>query len=116
MAEESLNRFLRIISKTIGSNTVRTVFELGARDGAETAMFGERFPAARIFAFECNPATLEQCRGAVAGLKNVKLVEKAVCDRNGDIPFYPINPERTITTWRDGNPGASSLFKASGKY
>lgn len=116
MAEENLNRFLRIVSETIGSDTVRTVFELGARDGAETIMFGERFPAARIFAFECNPATLEQCRRAVAGRENVKLVEKAVCDRNGDVPFYPINPERSITTWRDGNPGASSQFKASGKY
>jgi FkbM family methyltransferase len=115
MAEENLSRFLRIVSQTIGLDAVRTVFELGARDGTETVIFGDRFPAARIFAFECNPATLARCRHAVAGLNSVKLVEKAVCDRNGDVTFYPINPERTITTWRDGNPGASSQFKASGK-
>ena len=116
MAEENLSRFLQIVSQTIGLDAVRTVFELGARDGTTTAVFGERFPAARIFAFESNPATLPRCRRAVAGLKNVRLIERAVCDRNGDVAFYPINPEQTITTWRDGNPGASSQFKASGKY
>jgi FkbM family methyltransferase len=116
MAEKNLSRFLRIVSETIGLDAVRTVFELGARDGTETVIFGERFPAARIFTFECNPATIPRCRHAVAGLKNVQLVEKAVCDRNGDVTFYPINPQHTITTWRDGNPGASSQFKASGKY
>ena len=78
MAEENLSLFLRIVSETIGWDAVRTVFELGARDGTETVMFEERFPAARIFTFECNPATLERCRHVVARLKNAQLVEKAV--------------------------------------
>lgn len=116
MAEENMSRFLRIVSETMGLDAVRTVFELGARDGTETVRLAERFPAARIFAFECNPAVLERCRHAVAGLGNVKLIEKAVGETNRDVTFYPIDPERTITTWRDGNPGASSQFKASGKY
>jgi FkbM family methyltransferase len=34
----------------------------------------------------------------------------------GEITFYPIDQEKTITTWVDGNPGASSLFKSSGNY
>ena len=37
-------------------------------------------------------------------------------DKNGYIKFYPINPELTETTHKDGNIGASSMFKASGKY
>ena len=35
---------------------------------------------------------------------------------NGAVDFYPIDPELTETTHEDGNIGASSLFKASGKY
>lgn len=116
MAEASLDSFLKIVARTIGLNSVRTVFELGARDGAETIAFAKQFPWANIFAFECNPATLGQCREAIKGLQNVSLVEKAVCDRDGEIPFYPINPAFTITTWKDGNPGASSIYKASSKY
>jgi FkbM family methyltransferase len=44
------------------------------------------------------------------------LVEGAVCNYDGDITFYPINQKKTITSWKDGNPGASSLFKSNGTY
>jgi len=44
------------------------------------------------------------------------LIEGAVCDYDGEIIFYPINKEKTITTWNDGNPGASSIFKSNGNY
>ena len=30
--------------------------------------------------------------------------------------FFPIDTERTSTALEDGNPGASSLFRATGKY
>jgi len=44
------------------------------------------------------------------------LVEKAVSDNNGFVNFYPINTKKTQTSHKDGNPGASSLLKASNKY
>ena len=37
-------------------------------------------------------------------------------DYDGTATFYPIDKEKTVTTWEDGNQGASSLLKASGKY
>ena len=46
----------------------------------------------------------------------ISLVECAVGDRDGNATFHPMDPQRTVTTWADGNPGASSLFVASGKY
>jgi FkbM family methyltransferase len=104
------------VDSTIGLSNVATVVELGARDCAESADFSSRLPHARIYSFECNPATLPVCRRVAAGLPNVTLVEKAVTDRNGKVSFYPIDQSETATTWKDGNPGASSLLVASGKY
>lgn len=96
--------------------SIKIIVELGARDCKETLHFEENYPNANILTFECNPATLNICRKAVIGKSRISLFEKAVSDTNGTIKFYPVNPEMTETTWEDGNPGASSLFKASGNY
>lgn len=113
--EEQLDRFLRFARQKLG-DSIRVIVELGARDCRESCAFSEALPAAEVFAFECNPDTLPQCRRNVAGYPRVHLVEKAVADRSGTVSFHKIDPSRTTTTWTDGNPGASSLFRASGKY
>jgi FkbM family methyltransferase len=51
---------------------------------------------------------LPTCRTAVLGHPRIRLVEKAVSDKTGRLKFYPVDPST--------NPGASSLFRASGKY
>nr|WP_269205119.1 FkbM family methyltransferase [Motilibacter aurantiacus] len=108
---------MRIAERALGGrDRIRTVLELGARDCEETLAFSRALPQARVHAFECNPATLPECRRKVAGNPRINLVEQAVSDREGVISFFPIDPDRTRTTWEDGNPGASSLFRASGKY
>lgn len=76
----------------------------------------EAFPHADIYPFECNPQTLPLCRAAVASNPKIHLSEKAVSDKDGKIAFFPIDPSKTITPHPDGNPGASSMFRASGKY
>jgi FkbM family methyltransferase len=79
--------------------------------------FYNTFPNADIYAFECNPNTLDICKKNIEPYRDrITLIEGAVCDYDGNITFYPINQQKTITTWTDGNPGASSLFKSSGKY
>lgn len=90
--------------------------ELGARDCNETSVFSRYLPFTHVYTFECNPATLPICRKVSKDLPNVTLIEKAVAEKNGSIDFFAIDPEKTKTTWKDGNPGASSLLKASGKY
>ena len=44
------------------------------------------------------------------------MIKGSVCDYVGSITFYPINQVKTKTSWKDGNPGALSLFKSNGKY
>jgi FkbM family methyltransferase len=44
------------------------------------------------------------------------LTEKAVSDKPGTLAFFPTDPERTVSGWPNGNPGASSIFVATGAY
>jgi FkbM family methyltransferase len=93
------------------------IFDVGSRDCKQSIEFYEKFPNAKIFAFECNPNTLPICRENIKNYSDrITLVEGAVCDYDGEITFYPIDQEKTVTSWKDGNPGASSLFKSNGSY
>lgn len=114
-AEDNFILFLKYIN-TFLNRKPEVIIEIGARDCRETLAFNSYFPNAEIFAFECNPNTLPFCRQAIKGIKNIELIEKGVCLNNDKVTFYPINKEKTLTTWKDGNQGASSLLKASGKY
>ena len=109
-----IENFLKYISN---KNEECVIFDIGSRDCMQSIEFYHSFPNAKIYAFECNPNTLPLCRKNIEPYSDrITLVEGAVCDYDGDITFYPINQQKTITTWEDGNPGASSLFKSNGKY
>jgi FkbM family methyltransferase len=93
------------------------IFDIGSRDCVQSIEFYKHFPNSKIYAFECNPNTIEICKKNIEPYSDrITLIEGAVCDYDGYITFYPINQEKTITTWKDGNPGASSIFKSNGKY
>jgi FkbM family methyltransferase len=96
--------------------TFATVFDVGSRDALQAIELSGLFPNARVVAIECNPNTLELCRQNVAPHPRVTLVEKAINSHTGRCQFHPIDRERTVTSWPDGNPGASSLFLATGDY
>jgi len=114
--ERNLERFTSIARRALGTSAIRTIVEVGARDCRETLGFHALFPQAAVFAFECNPATLPQCREAVRGVANVTLIEKAVSDKSGPVGFFAIDQAQTKTGVADGNPGASSLLRASGNF
>lgn len=95
---------------------IDSIVEIGARDCGETIKFSKQYPKSNIISFECNPQTLDICRKRIKSISNAKLIESAVSDKNGFISFYAIDPEKTKTTWKDGNPGASSILQASGDY
>jgi FkbM family methyltransferase len=93
------------------------ILDIGSRDGEQSVEFYHKFPNAHILAFECNPNTLSLCEKNIANFKDrITLIPGAVSDYDGRITFYPINQQQTRTTWVDGNPGASSLFKSNGTY
>lgn len=93
------------------------IFDIGSRDCIQSIEFYNNFPNSKIYAFECNPNTLDICRKNIENYRDrITLIEGAVCDYNGNITFYPINQQKSITNWADGNPGASSLYKSNGKF
>lgn len=93
------------------------IFDIGARDCLQSIEFYKQFPNAKIYSFECNPNTLSICKKNIEPYQDrITLIEGAVCDYDGTITFYPINQTKTKTTWADGNPGASSIFKSNGNY
>jgi hypothetical protein len=109
--------FLQHVDTKLFDRKDLIIFDVGSRDCEQSIEFYNRFPNARIFAFECNPNTLPICRKNIENFQDrITLIEGAVCDYDGEITFYPIDQEKTVTTWTDGNPGASSLFKSSGRY
>jgi len=109
-----VRNFARLVRRHLGEAGM--IFEFGARDCGESLAISKEFPEARIYSFECNRATLPVCRERVSRHPAITLVECAVGETDGIATFHPIDPARTVTTWSDGNPGASSLFVASGKY
>jgi FkbM family methyltransferase len=92
------------------------IFDIGSRDCLQSIEFLKYFPEASIYAFECNTNTIPICKNNIINYPNITLIDKAVNNYDGTCVFYPIDQEKTITSWKDGNPGASSLFKANGKY
>ena len=70
-----------------------------------------------MYAFECNSNTLPICEKNIKHYSDrITLVPKAINSFTGTCTFFPINQTLTKTTWKDGNPGASSLFKSNGQY
>jgi len=109
-----IENFIRLIEK---KNEPYTIFDIGSRDCQQSIEFYNWFPNAKIYSFECNPNTISLCKKNIEPYADrITLIEGAVCDYDGEIPFFPINQEKTLTTWKDGNPGASSLFKSNGTY
>jgi len=113
---KTLDRLCAIANEIIGYENIKTIFEFGSRYGEDTVEFAKRYPRATIYGFECNKSTLLECRERTSTYSNIVLTEKAVTEIDGPTSFFPINKEKTTTTWSDGNQGASSLFRASGKY
>ncbi len=116
MAQRVFTRLVEVLRRLMPGQPVHTVFDVGARDCEESRQFALAFPEARIYAFECNPATLPLCQAVAAAEPRITLTEKAVSERAGSISFFPIDQENTQTGVANGNPGASSLLRVTGNY
>lgn len=90
----------------IKKHLVKTIIECGSRDGDDTVALYEYYKPQKMFAFECNPESIVNCRERLKKYPEITLVEKAVCNRSGKVKFYATDMERSI----DKNIGASSLL------
>jgi len=97
---------------------VRTIWEIGSRDGLDGLALSQAYPDASVVCFEPNPDTFAQVaqNSARSVDGSMRALPYALCDRDGPATFFKIDPVATKTTWPDGNPGASSMYVASGDY
>jgi len=96
---------------------IKFIWEVGSRDGADATIMCQAFPEAGVTSFEPNPATYNQllARAAVSAGR-ISPRPEALTDHDGPMAFMQIDASETVTSWPDGNPGASSIFQASGLY
>lgn len=90
----------------IDRSSVKTICELGSRDGLDAIKLQQHFDA-DVVAWECNPLSIPKCRSILEGHERIELVEKAVWSQTKEIKFHPVI---------NGNIGASSAFKANTSY
>lgn len=114
--EQYVDAFVKELDKVMDRHSVRVALDVGSRDAVVAILLKERFPEATVYAFECNPPAIEDCKVNIGNRPSVILVDKAVSDENGLVDFYAIDPKKTITTWPDGNIAASSLYIANPAY
>lgn len=89
----------------IPEDTVKCIFELGARDCADSITLHNHFKCP-VVAFECNPDCVTECKKTLSSFSYpITLVEKAVHEENKTVNFRPF-----IRSKYD-NIGASSLFE-----
>jgi FkbM family methyltransferase len=109
--------FSRFISEKFQSNSdVKVIFDIGSCHCLESVEFSKVYNRAKIVAFEANPISYQVCLENSKNYPSIAVVNQAVNDYDGICKFYPTDKEKTITTWEDGNQGASSLYLANGAY
>lgn len=96
--------------------SVDVIFDIGSCHCLESVEFAKKYKDSRIFAFEANPESYQVCLNNSKDYPSIEVINQAVNDYDGSCKFYPMDKERTITTWEDGNQGASSLYRANGAY
>lgn len=108
------NRFVN--EKFESFEDVKVIFDIGSCHCLESVEFSKVYTKAKIFAFEANPTSYEVCLNNTKDISSITVVNQAVNNYDGLCKFYPMDKEKTVTTWEDGNQGASSLYLANGAY
>ena len=95
---------------------VRTIFEIGSRDGSDAVALDDYYQPERLVVFEANPPAQALCRRTIGSRSTITLIEAAVSDTPGMVSFWPVVSSHQPDGIETRNIGASSLFKASGLY
>jgi FkbM family methyltransferase len=95
-------------------NATITIFDIGACEAEDSIKYSRLFPASTIYAFEPLAANVRLANANVKNynITNVRLVEKALSDKNGPEKFYvssghPADAGRV--DWDFGNKSSSLL-------
>lgn len=94
--------FIETISDYINFDEIKTIIDIGSRDGYQSLEFRNWFPDSNIILFEANPNQIQECINVTKN-HNITVIPKAVGDFNGKTKFYICS----------GNVGGSSLLKVN---
>ena len=97
-------------------NNAQVILDIGSRHSLEAVEFSKSLPESNVYCFEPNPDSYITCLENTKGYQNIEVFQIAASDKDGMISFFAIDPDKTITSWFDGNLGASSMYKANGSY
>jgi len=112
--ESLINFYNAIDNKYKNLNDVLVIFDIGSLHCLESVEFSKKYKNAKIYAFEANLESYKVCLENTKDIENITVINKCINDYDGECSFFTINPAKTVTTWFDGNRGASSMFKANG--
>ena len=102
-----------------GITDIKVILDIGSRDTLESIALAERYTNAKVYAFEPNPATLDQCYNHLANAsldvrERITLVRKAACEVDGIVKFFPLDHKAMAAAhgpgWHSPNDGMSSLL------
>ena len=113
---EDMRVFNSYLTQTFKNKEVEVIFDVGACHALESVELSKKYPNAKVYTFEANPVSYNVCLENTEGYDSITVINEAVNDYDGFCKFYPMDKEKTITTWEDGNQGASSLYRANGQY
>ncbi|MHA2404050.1 MAG: FkbM family methyltransferase [Candidatus Kariarchaeaceae archaeon] len=94
--------FIEIIKNYLDFSRVRTIIEIGSRDGCQARELAQWFPKAKVYTFEPVPGNLEWVKKNCDQVENIEVVPCAVSEVNGSVTFYEVPKGRNV--------GASSLL------
>jgi FkbM family methyltransferase len=72
----------------LAGDDVRVIFEVGAADGRDAAVYTARCPNADVHAFEPLPANFKKLAQRASNEPRIKAINKAVSDTNGKAEFH----------------------------
>ena len=113
---EDMRVFNSYLTQTFKNKEVEVIFDVGACHALESVELSKKYPNAKVYTFEANPVSYNVCLENTEGYDSITVINEAVNDYDGLCKFYPMDKEKTITTWEDGKSGASSLYRANGQY
>ena len=113
---EDMRVFNSYLTQTFKNKEVEVIFDVGACHALESVELAKKYPNAKVYTFEANPVSYDVCLENTKGYDSISVINEAVNDYDGTCKFYPMDKDKTVTTWEDGNQGASSLYRANGAY
>lgn len=110
------NYLADVLGRVLTNEPVRCIWDVGSRDGRDGYRLLRCFPDAHIHCFEPNRDTFGLVQATCEQSDVMHPLPYALGDVDGLVSFQKIDVRKSQSLWPDGNPGASSFFRASGAY